>query len=364
MAARAGVIEQGRPPGQLTGMARTSLLLTVVACVASTGCAGAGGAGGAATTTTTSSTSSSTSGTGGTGGAATSTSSSSSSSSGELVCPTPATSWADCSVGLDPTIAGGDLLWAQAINLQGNAAPPSSNPPAQLALGPTGDVAILSSYYGPVTESMVVWEFNGSGCLLWDLDPPAPPGSFPGIMLSGVGNGTLGVGIDRHSDLIVLANWWGSPFSPPFAQFSALEPTGELSFQCTMPSPPDSSVDGIGIGPAWDSDALGNIFVTVSAPAGIDPPGLPGPGTYLVGAGSAGYLADFSGSFVADLTGGIYRFGALASTLDLGCGPMVSTSSSSTYLARLGPGPTWGACTAPCSPPPSPSSRTPAEARS
>ncbi len=104
------------------------------------------------------------------------------------------------------------------------------------------------------------------------------------------------------------------------------------------------------LGPAWDGDVLGNVFVgawndSAAGPAKLDGTlALPTQGTYLVRGGSGGesYQASFSGSFVADQTGGVYRFGALSATLNLGCGPMVPTSPSSTYLARLGP--TWS-CT-------------------
>lgn len=242
-------------------------------------------------------------------------------------CPGPAagaptSSWTDCSVGLDPTKNGGDLLWAKAI-LLGDPPPlatcgPPYYPSPQLALGPTGDMALAMMCYKIGTIYSVTNRFNGSGVKFNALNNY---GSSGGAWVEPF--------IDRRGDLAVF-----------FRRTSASTQSGELVLlgpaggaQSYPFSPPTSPALGFGgVGP-WDSDALGNNFFTVTNF------GMP----LLMRASLTGQssLPSFSGSFAADQTGGVLRFGALQGTLDLGCGPMVPpTGNPGSYLARLDS--SWG----------------------
>ncbi len=258
------------------------------------------------------------------------------------MCPGPPAggltgSWATCAAGLDPTKSGGELLWTQAVILNDFGNDLSWPVPAlQFALGPTGDVAVgqVLSGTGPTWTS--AQSLNGSG------NPLVNYGLEGSEELQDAA-GTLGLGFDRHHDLVISSDFSGGIGD---LNTSALVALGSVSWTNTL------SNGSPMFGP-WDGDALGNFFaVATPYSPNIPPPGetvaldstltLPGLGTYLVRGGTMGesFQAGFSGSFVADQTGGILRFGALAATLDVGCGPMVPGPSASGYLARIGP--TWG----------------------
>ncbi len=273
--------------------------------------------------------------------------SSSSSSGGGPVCPGPpaggpTSTWADCGVGLDPTKQGGDLLWTQAVGLwQGNVivgcefpAPPTF----QLALGSTGDAAL--GILGCNNSAQVgVQQFNGSGTDILNGSWTIPVGW----------DVVQTFGIDRHGDLVVYDDFdVGLMLEDTLDVFGPSGPSVSWTNDEQLAGAPYPLP--FRLGPAWDSDTLGNFFtvVVVAYPFGnptsidIDSTLTLPLGSYLVRGGAMGesFQANFSGSFAADRTGGVYRFDALPATLDLGCGPMVPVSSSSAYVARFDP--SWG----------------------
>ena len=252
------------------------------------------------------------------------------------MCPGPpagglTTSWAACSVGLDPTKQGGDLLWTLAAALPDLSCAPSADAyTVELALGPTGDVAVGSLCSGYVGDESLAISFNGSGNYLQNYT------------LGGYGGCSQILGIDRNHDLVVISEW-PEQLQDDDATAAVIGPGGS-SFSWSVSGYSSFGLPPL-LGPTWDSDAFGNFFLLGNA-GGVtllsSTPTLPGAGTELLRGGAMGesYQGNFSGSFVADQTGGVYRFDALASTLDLGCGPMVPVSAASAYLARIGP--TWG----------------------
>lgn len=334
------------------------------AASSSSGSSSTGGAGtDGGTVSSSSSSSSGSSGTGGagTGGAASSSSSgaagvtassggassSSSSSSGTCdagtgdagssdagaTCPgvpvgAPTTSWIDCSAGLDPCKNGGDLLWTTTSGILANTGGPVDTVSIQLSLGPTGDVLVTGSGYTSGGWHLTASRFNGSGAYLSEFTPSLGS-EHPGtgtldrqnniVVLFGAGNAVGGENlywVDPAWQSLV--HWQGCPYGSGFNQ--------------------------------WDSDVLGNFFASFGCGPQVTLDGtltLPdeyadgGSSSYLVRGGTMGEsYRSAIGSLAADQTGGVYGFGALTTTLDLGCGPMVPTSTSSGYLVRLGP--TWG----------------------
>ncbi len=188
---------------------------------------------------------------------------------------------------------------------------------------------------GPLGDVSLAQSFNGSGNALQSYSQ------------GGYHAGSQILGIDRHHNLVVLSDWPSGYMGQNAANVAVIGAGGPsvswlaVALPSTVfPAPPL-------LGPAWDSDPLGNVFLfsnlgtgTLTDSTGTLAPSGAGPFLLRGGAMGESYQASFSGSFVADQTGGVYRFGALAITLDLGCGPMVPASSSSTYLARLGAA--WG----------------------
>ncbi len=79
----------------------------------------------------------------------------------------------------------------------------------------------------------------------------------------------------------------------------------------------------------WESDALGNKFFTTYTP-GVVRLDATGISTYSLSLSQ-------SSSIAADQKGGVYSFGHLDTTVDLGCGALVPTAPSSGYIARLDP---------------------------
>ncbi|MFT3774752.1 MAG: hypothetical protein QM820_56095 [Minicystis sp.] len=245
------------------------------------------------------------------------------------VASSPATTWADCSVGFDPTKNGGDLLWAQGVLVYPGCE--DTGDPSSFDVGPTGDVVVAGWCYDLGSEHMLARRFNGSGINV---------GNYAEAHGLTAGGSPIHVTarLSRHNDLATFFDVWG-----PNGYLSSLNMGGPFSthWQTWLTGEvPDQ--------PSWATDGVGNLFTVVSTRFGMTldshlslpaPPGAPfsGPVSYLVRGGAMGesYQADFKGSFLPDEAGGVYRFDALPSTLDLGCGPLVPSSASDTYLARF-----------------------------
>jgi hypothetical protein len=268
-------------------------------------------------------------GAGGTGGmssavasSSSASSSSASSSSGGVIsaCPAPppppGPTWVDCSVGLDPTKNGGDLLWASAMRV-GNAAClgwPDLGSPLSFAVGPTGDIAVSGVCSGPGTVYGLTGTLNGAGT----------PRGTSAQSTGGTGTAWVSPSFDRYGDLVVFFN---RDHFGPVGEVSIFGPVAGNVYGFSFPLAPWNWPPTGGSPPSWDTDATGHFFVAVEPFGSMD----------LVRSNGAAQSIQpgFIGAFVADQTGGVYRYGALAGPLDLGCGAMVPASPSSGYLAHL-----------------------------
>jgi hypothetical protein len=217
-------------------------------------------------------------------------------------CAPPTATWANCDVGLDPSKNGGDLMWAQPLQTQWYSVGALS----QLALGPTGDI--------------------GLGLLAFSI--PQGPGHY----------GT--------------------------AAYQRLNGSGSTTMTGSYRALMGGASTGLGWGPlsiAWNNDLLIYVGGTVGCSGITSPPSCPGSVVSFVRPGASGGLPCNSALIslgycvyedihetltptgqlttappvTPDGMGGSYVHGALQSTLDLGCGPMVPTSSSSGYVAHL-----------------------------
>ena len=244
-------------------------------------------------------------------------------------CPTAGVA-DDCTAALPPGTQGGDLLWAQTFDVTPDVDCVGGIAGWPITLGitrfaPTGSTGLA---LGAVCDNMfafvgAVFRLGGPGIASYD------EGS--------VADGSRGVvpypWIGRRDDLIALIDGGRGGLGPPESwSLSSSELSGEVQ---------GSGVLADLMGSVVDTDALGNIFFTVSCYScqGYGAISVPSMSTYLVRGSATGesYLSgyDMSGSFAADQTGGVYLYGALASAKDFGCGPVSPSSSTSTYLARL-----------------------------
>jgi hypothetical protein len=338
-------------PGPLGGRRRVSLGAALVlagvaaGCTSSRGGAGAGGApstssgtdasvassggvsasSGSAGGASSSSAGSSTSSTGGGAGGGTSSSASSStsassssastSSSSSGTCPAPVDtegpfpSWADCSAGVSPTLSGGDMVWAlhgqQWFFSCAELLPDSG--PGQYLLGPTGDVVKVSTCMQSIQQGSAAFiRFNGAGSVVIEEAFVTQADSDVDAEV-----GPAYIGPDNHL-VISYRNVCQGEDAPPACPEGALE---DFNGSVDWPS--------VGFVPS-QSDVLGDVF---GAPDGPLQRGGP--------LGSAWSAPATPGAFVPDQTGGVLLFGALAGTVDFGCGPVSPSSSSSGYLARI-----------------------------
>ena len=192
--------------------------------------------------------------------------------------------------------------------------------------GPTGDSAVEIGCSGPGGSSTpdVVVRVNGSGQIVSNANFASANNVSPEYLGISPGN--------------QLAVGWG----PFFVGEDAITVQGGASF----------SAYNKAIFYGEQLDALGNLYVLaqtkgggpVTLDASITLPGNAAVTTWLVREGPSGpkvYGITAPASYLADGQAGVFYHGALTSTLNLGCGPMVPTSPSSGYLARLDP---LGAC--------------------
>jgi hypothetical protein len=231
--------------------------------------------------------------------------------------------WTDCNEGFDPTRNGGDLLWTKAVPAYGcsiGLGSPGFIAP-DIAAGPTGDAAGMVGCQTAASTPVVVGRVNGSGLDLGSTLVSGDnhvypnyvgigPGNHLGVAFGGIGVGPQGVSVIGHAS---------------FQVDSAAHFTGE------------------------QIDALGNLYVLTqveSGPVTLDPsitlPANNPPSitrTWLVREGPSGpqVYANPPTSYLADGQAGVFFSGDLSSTLDLGCGPMVPSPTSSSYVARLDP---------------------------
>ncbi len=114
------------------------------------------------------------------------------------------------------------MLWAQVRALIGPqcsstaAYPPSPLAPAplNLAVGPTGDLAVGSLCEGTTGHVSVALRLNGSG------------NALSSYAQAGYNTGSQILGFDRHGDLIVLSNWLNGSLGGWQAAFAAIGPGG------------------------------------------------------------------------------------------------------------------------------------------
>ncbi len=207
-----------------------------------------------------------------------------------------------------------------------NDTPPSFTPlpTFKLALGPTGDVAIGMGCRGnlppagPTNTNVAAYErFNGSGALL----------------MSGYYQ-VAGQGAQVNLDFEIKSVSSDESF--------VIQPGNDLVVQiggcmsCGIPFDPASC------GGAWFEEQPANGGAPSQGNVSSCPAGLVG--DYCCGllatqasTPSGQIVATPSYPPVSDGAGGTYVSGALTATLDLGCGPMTPTGSTSGYVAHLGP---------------------------
>jgi hypothetical protein len=253
------------------------------------------------------------------------------------ICPSPptggpTTSWADCSAGVDPTHSGGELVWAEGTWLTdlissgcGMFSNPSTPVLSDFSLGPTGDVALSMNCDATFSTHLAAHRFNGSGA------------SGLGVELStqeGSNSFWASTTFDRYNNLVghlgMEHTWYEERLQATGGSTGSF---GWSYISNGAQSPPFGQ---------WDSDALGNAFLvlTLDHAITIGSVALPGPvsplaqRTHLVrrSATGASYLADFSGAFVADQTGGVYHTGPLGT--DDGCGPVNSAAPGFSFARR------------------------------
>jgi hypothetical protein len=199
----------------------------------------------------------------------------------------------------------------------------SSSAPGLAALGPTGDIAISGGCYKIAQINAYVARYNALGKQVAWLQPYS----------GGTGSFWTNVAFDPNNHL--LASFVRMYVGDEATIF--IDPVAQNGFAYASVN----DLHGLG------GDALGSYFyvATTTSPTPISGTSLqlPGSGTYLVRGGTQGdgLLANFSGNYVPDRTGGILRFGALTTTLDVGCGAMTPGASTG-YVARIDP--SWG-CT-------------------
>jgi hypothetical protein len=239
--------------------------------------------------------------------------------------PGPTGPWADCSVGLDPTKNGGELLWVETLYANPHPTSLGCLTLSAVAVGPTGEVALGTTLPMLGGQAAGVWMFSGSGALIEsDSDEGGITGGHYALTLRVGPTGRLAALYEVQE----ASRWYGRLWAAHAATWTNLI-DGALPW-----GPP--------FGPAWEVDGLGNVFAATTTdqqpPVSLDDTLPPfAPGHYLVRGGAMGESAQtsFSGSFVADQTGGLYRFDVLPAPLDLGCGPMLPSSPTSSYLARF-----------------------------
>jgi hypothetical protein len=203
-----------------------------------------------------------------------------------------------------------------------NATPPWA---PNFKLGPTGDIVIgYQCVDYSISSAAVLMRLNGSEQLLYMRG-----NSYHGYL--------YGFAINPHNDLVYETS--SSDISSFVQSLLLLDASGQLvtAWSASYPSIPstgmNSSIE------SWASDALGNLFAVIWTDHADSSLKLPGPGTYLVRGGPSGdsFYSNFTGSFTPDQKGGVYLYGPLQSTLDLGCGPMVPASPQDSYLVHLDP---------------------------
>jgi hypothetical protein len=228
-------------------------------------------------------------------------------------------SWADCSVGADPTKNGGDLLWAEAwaSNQCHGGFPPFSTP--LFAVGPTGDIG-LGINCGTIGLGA---RANGWGNVFFQDAYQSPSSLF----LAALG---------PHNDLLLHQD--ATYFTTTTNQLDLYPANGSPGCGWTDVSHPLQSLSVSFDSPT--SDALGNLFSLIKTDHAAQLNAsfqLPAPGSYLARGGPLGqsYLAGITGKFVPDQQGGVYLYGALTSAIDFGCGPMSPSSPDDSYLVHL-----------------------------
>lgn len=153
---------------------------------------------------------------------------------------TPATSLASCSVGVDPTKKGGDLLWVDQNGLGTyNCSANGGWPPLGLGVGPTGDIAVgLTCETSFLHGAAVYKRLNGLGTPLaqrvFDLNPSSSQDVFAYF---------TGLSIRPTNDLDVsLANVCQGPGAPPVCNPGKTEVNAPDGM--TITTPPYVPVDG------------------------------------------------------------------------------------------------------------------------
>ena len=199
-----------------------------------------------------------------------------------------------------------------------------------LAAGPTGDVAAMVGCYGQGASStpVVVARVNGSGQGVSNSNFTSSSNHvYPAYVDIGPGN-HLGVawaafpGIGDRG-VTVTGNAYFSTYDTAIFSGEQVDALGNLYVLAQAQGSTPVTLDASITLPANASAAMPVTWLVREGPSGPKVYGGP-PSTYL-----------------ADGQAGVFYFSALSGTLNLGCGPMVPTSPSSSYLARLDP---LGAC--------------------
>jgi hypothetical protein len=218
----------------------------------------------------------------------------------------PTTTWTDCNLADDPSANGGDLSWVTVTPFAWQGCEEAGSSLRSLALGPTADIglAVQCQWFGHPYGMGVYARLNGSGI-------PLTSGSYtPVANAADTSVEWSFFTIDPFNDLEagVFANVPCSPFLGPNC-------TGGFEYEERL----GWGQPGVRGSQACTGGTFGYCSGTFSwsyTPAGapVSPP-----------------------SRIPDGAGGRYLFGALPSTRDFGCGPMVPTSSSSGFVVHLGP---------------------------
>jgi hypothetical protein len=240
--------------------------------------------------------------------------------------PGPAASWASCAAGLDPTKAGGELLWTTTVALFPSCDASGCGAVTTFAIGPAGDVLV----------GALCSQFDTSAALIARLDGA---GRSVTVLEQGYeGYSPLELGFSPHNDPVLLTQGltvegpYGlvHDFGPPEVEWASVGGAPEL-----FPA-------------GWFADPLGNLFadvktvLAVTVAPGVHLPASPDVSTpvdYVLRGDASGtsFLAVPGGTSFADGAGGAYRTGPLPGALDLGCGPLQPAGAGSTYLVRFGP---------------------------